>query len=236
MKNETHNIIAPEAIPIADPLSHDAISDSPQALPADATAPSRVPDLGSEDDSLLALLSPMERDRLTLWLLTKKLDQVAAACAKPEPEGFGLNFSRDGLIAWEHFECRHSFLGRQHRAQEMCELTPSADSPRNIRDAAILHALELRLFELSVRPQSDVNEIKTLFLMRMESRNLQLAERKLQISLDQVAADLSQQAKILNPEQMQEYTRHLLGEFEDPNVRLPVTSNPMPLNPQSTPL
>ena len=183
---------------------------------------------------LLTALSPLEHDRLALWFLTKKLDEVAKQCARPAPEGFGLTFSSDALIAWEHAECGDSLVSRQRRAHEMQALIPSNDGTRDPMDAVILHALKLRLFELSVRPQSDVNEIKTLFLLMMEARNHQLAERKLQMSLDEIATALSEKAKYLNPEEMQKFARSLLGEFEDPNGRISVAA-PIPLNPQSIP-
>jgi hypothetical protein len=89
----------------------------------------------------------------------------------------------------------------------------------------------LRLFELSVLPQSDVNEIKTLFLLILEERNHQIALRKLQIALDEVAADISTKAKFMEPEDLLRHTRRVLGDFADPN------RNPAPpLNPAAIPL
>lgn len=86
------------------------------------------------------------------------------------------------------------------------------EAPFDPLESAALHALRLRLVELTTERSPDYAQIKTVFGLLLEARAHQLAERKLEFTRREMAED--GKSRVLTAEQLQERMKTLFGWVE----------------------
>jgi hypothetical protein len=127
--------------------------------------------------SIIATLSPQTIETLITWCEADKYTEVRKRCAKPKSEG-GLDlqisestlnrlFSTHGIA--DSAEARQEYIALLNRGPNVNLLDVSYEN------------LELRLFELSARPNPIPSDLRLIFQIVTRLRALKISERRVQI-------------------------------------------------------
>jgi hypothetical protein len=130
-------------------------------------------------DAKLLNLPEEQQSQLSHWLLSgMPYHQVRALLSKE----MGVTTSCAALSAYYSDVCSAALLSKRVRAVSTADqLAEAAAATPGRFDQATIDALKQKAFELSISPQADPRDVKSLMMLVLKSRDQDLSERRIQL-------------------------------------------------------
>ena len=143
-------------------------------------------------DSKLMSLPEEQQQQLIDWMLSNMpYHTVKKMCLQK----FKVTTSLAALSHFWESECSVAFLARRKRAVTTAEeIAEDAQRTPGRFDAATLQALKQKAFELSISPQADPRDVKSLFMLVLKARDQELSSAELNLAREKFEFDAAKAA------------------------------------------